>query len=154
MNRVKIVRSGFHAVRVTIVGSTRSIHGVSQSPPLEKMFCISMQRWTACEIGSAWLLVDVITFRSLLSAGLSCNVHGRQAFQLALCAQRRHGSSHPRRGGPVSSELGARPVVRQSGVAGTHMPSEPLEKVNTGLTETLLLIVRAHMLLGVLLHVS
>ena len=38
MNRVKIVRSAFQAVRVRIVGSTRSIHGVSQSPPLEKMF--------------------------------------------------------------------------------------------------------------------
>src|SRR5258707_5666098 len=136
MNRVKIVRSGFHAVRVTIVGSTRFIHGVSQSPPLEKMFCISMQRWTACEIGSAWLLVDVITFRSLLSAGLSCNVHGRQAFQLALYAQRRHGSSHPRRGGSFSWELEGGDLVYKSSVSSTRMSSELGKKVKTALDVT------------------
>jgi hypothetical protein len=60
MNRVKIVRSAFQAVRVRIVGSTRSIHGVSQSPPLEKMFCISMQRWTAFEIGSISVLTGLM----------------------------------------------------------------------------------------------
>jgi hypothetical protein len=30
-----------------ITGSTRSIHGVSQTPPLAKMFCMSMHRCAA-----------------------------------------------------------------------------------------------------------
>src|SRR6185503_17057435 len=35
-----------------IVGSTRSIHGVSQMPPLAKMRCMSTQRCTAFSIGA------------------------------------------------------------------------------------------------------
>src|SRR3954453_1917805 len=35
-----------------MVGSTRSIHGVSQMPPLEKMRCMSTHRCTAFSIGA------------------------------------------------------------------------------------------------------
>src|SRR3954454_2518358 len=35
-----------------MLGSTRSIHGVSQIPPFAKIICMSTQRWTAFSIGS------------------------------------------------------------------------------------------------------
>jgi len=52
INRVKTVRGGLRSAIPTITGSTRSIQGVCQIPPGANRFCISMDRWTAFEIGS------------------------------------------------------------------------------------------------------
>src|ERR1700716_2095636 len=52
INRVKTVRGGLISAISTMIGSTRSIQGVSQTPPGANTFCISMDKWTAFEIGS------------------------------------------------------------------------------------------------------
>src|SRR3954469_6196894 len=52
-NRVNTVRGGFSSATATIAGSTRSIHGVVQMPPGANKFCMSMDSWTAFEIGSS-----------------------------------------------------------------------------------------------------
>jgi hypothetical protein len=51
MKRLNTVRSGWRATISTMVGRIRSIHGVSQMPPLAKIRCMPTQRWTAFSIG-------------------------------------------------------------------------------------------------------
>src|ERR1700676_1513258 len=75
MNLVKTVRAGCRAAISTMRGSTRSIHGVSQMCPGAKIFCMSVQRWTASVIGST-CVVKAITL------GLPAGQHLRFAPQL------------------------------------------------------------------------
>src|SRR4051812_38385874 len=59
MKRVKTVRAAWQSTISAIVGSTRSIHGVSQTPPLAKIRCMSTHRWTAFSIGLiGWSFCD------------------------------------------------------------------------------------------------
>src|SRR3982751_3046575 len=67
MNLVKTVRTAYRAAISTMTGKTRSIHGVSQTPPREKMFCISIDRCTASVIGSMRVLTAIR--RSLRAGG-------------------------------------------------------------------------------------
>src|SRR3954447_16499864 len=67
MNLVKTVRTAYRAAISTMTGKTRSIHGVSQTPPREKMFCMSIDRCTASVIGSMRVLTAIR--RSLRGGG-------------------------------------------------------------------------------------
>src|ERR1700731_1692692 len=59
MNLVKTVRAGYRAAISTMRGSTRSIDGVSQMCPGAKIFCMSVQRWTASVIGSTCVVTAI-----------------------------------------------------------------------------------------------
>ena len=56
---MKTVRTAYRAAISTMTGKTRSIHGVSQTAPREKMFCMSIDRCTASVIGSMRVLTAI-----------------------------------------------------------------------------------------------
>src|ERR1700681_1125170 len=78
MNLVKTVRAGCRAAISTIRGSTRSIHGVSQMWPRAKIFCMSVQRWTASIVGSTCVVTAIIS-GSLLDKHLRFPPQGKGA---------------------------------------------------------------------------
>src|SRR3954447_19041567 len=57
INLVNTVRATYRPAISTTIGKTRSIHGVSQTPPRAKMLCMSIDKCTASVIGS----VSVVT---------------------------------------------------------------------------------------------